>query len=145
MRFIDLQLIESMDHASADTGQWLAYSGECPVPEVANVFRHNGIELGSFSGRLPGENAWRRIRQWVRATAVRVNQVTKAQVAESVDFAKQVSTSRNRSSRSTTPLKQESLEWGATVSVSLHRCSTLSRITTEGRRAKMYVRLRRGS
>ncbi|CAM5521782.1 hypothetical protein SVIOM74S_05240 [Streptomyces violarus] len=32
---IDLQPSEKMDHASFDTGAWLAYCGQCPVPVVA--------------------------------------------------------------------------------------------------------------
>ncbi|HYI34895.1 MAG TPA: arabinose isomerase, partial [Glaciibacter sp.] len=32
---LDLQPTEAMDHASFDTGAWLAYCGQCPVPEVA--------------------------------------------------------------------------------------------------------------
>ena len=68
---IDLQPTEAMDHASFDTGQWLAYCGQCPVPEVANVFRRAGIEFRSVSGYLRDENAWRRIGRWVAAASVR--------------------------------------------------------------------------
>jgi L-arabinose isomerase len=68
---IDLQPTEAMDHANFDTGKWLAYCGQCPVPEVANVFRRAGIEFRSVSGHLKDENAWARITRWVHAAAVR--------------------------------------------------------------------------
>ena len=68
---IDLQPTEAMDHASFGTGEWLAYCGQCPVPEVGNVFRRAGIEFRSVSGHLKQERAWSRIEQWVHAAGVR--------------------------------------------------------------------------
>lgn len=68
---IDLQPTERMDHADFGTGEWLAYCGQCPVPEVGNVFRRAGIEFRSVSGHLRHEGAWRRIEQWVHAAGVR--------------------------------------------------------------------------
>jgi len=68
---IDLQPSERMDHGSFDTGAWLAYCGQCPVPEVGNVFRRAGIPFRSVSGWLRQESAWRRIEQWIRAAHVR--------------------------------------------------------------------------
>jgi L-arabinose isomerase len=68
---INLQPTEAMDHASFDTGQWLAYCGACPLPEMANTFRRAGIEFRSVSGYLEDERAWARIARWVRAAGVR--------------------------------------------------------------------------
>ncbi|WP_411557102.1 arabinose isomerase [Plantibacter sp. MPB07] len=68
---IDLQPTERMDHASFDTGAWLAYCGQCPVPEVGNVFCRAGIPFRSVSGWLRQESAWDRISQWIRAAHVR--------------------------------------------------------------------------
>ena len=68
---IDLQPSEKMDHAAFDTGAWLAYCGQCPVPEVGNVFRRAGIEFRSVSGWLRQESAWARIEQWIRAAHIR--------------------------------------------------------------------------
>jgi len=68
---IDLQPGRAMDHASFDTGKWLAYCNQCSVPEVGNVFRRAGIEFRSVSGWLEQDSAWRRIESWVRAAGVR--------------------------------------------------------------------------
>lgn len=68
---IDLQPTEKMDHASFGTGEWLAYCGQCPVPEVGNVFRRAGIPFRSVSGWLRQESAWKRIEQWINAAHVR--------------------------------------------------------------------------
>lgn len=68
---IDLQPSERMDHASFDTGQWLAYCGQCPIPEIANVFRRAGIGFRSVSGHLRQESAWTRIGRWIAAAGVR--------------------------------------------------------------------------
>ncbi len=68
---IDMQPSEKMDHATFDTGAWLAYCGQCSVPEVGNVFRRAGIPFRSVSGHLTHEPAWRRIEQWINAAHVR--------------------------------------------------------------------------
>ncbi|RMB57812.1 L-fucose/L-arabinose isomerase family protein [Tessaracoccus antarcticus] len=68
---IDLQPTEKMDHASFDTGDWLAYCGQCPVPEVGHVFRRAGIEFRSVTGWLRQDAAWDRIMQWARAAGAR--------------------------------------------------------------------------
>lgn len=68
---VDLQPTEQMDHASFGTGEWLAYCGQCPVPEVGNVFRRAGIPFRSVSGWLHQERAWERIEQWISAAHVR--------------------------------------------------------------------------
>jgi len=68
---IDLQPTEKMDHATFDTGAWLAYCGQCPVPEVGNVFRRAGIPFRSVSGWLKQESAWARIERWIVAARVR--------------------------------------------------------------------------
>lgn len=68
---INLQPTESMDHATFDTGQWLAYCGACPLPEMANTFRRCDIPFRSVSGYLEDERAWAKIGRWVRAAGVR--------------------------------------------------------------------------
>ncbi|NGN64715.1 arabinose isomerase [Streptomyces sp. A7024] len=68
---INLQPTEAMDHATFDTGQWLAYCGACPLPEMANAFERCGIDFRSVSGYLEDERAWARIGRWIKAAGVR--------------------------------------------------------------------------
>jgi L-arabinose isomerase len=68
---LNLQPTESMDHATFDTGQWLAYCGACPLPEVANTFERSGIAFRSVSGYLADERAWTKIERFVQACGVR--------------------------------------------------------------------------
>ncbi len=68
---INLQPTERMDHATFDTGAWLAYCGACPLPEMANAFERAGVGFRSVSGYLEDERAWTRIARWVRAAGVR--------------------------------------------------------------------------
>lgn len=158
---IDLQPTERMDHATFDTGAWLAYCGQCPVPEVGNVFRRAGIPFRSVSGWLRQESAWDRISQWIRAAHVRaalrharhglmghvypgmldvstdltllpttfgshvevlefddlrvlVDEVTDAQVADRMAFAREVFTLDDT-------VVEDDFAWGARVSVGLDR------------------------
>ncbi|MEV6110541.1 L-fucose/L-arabinose isomerase family protein [Streptomyces sp. NPDC051940] len=67
---INLQPTEAMDHATFDTGQWLAYCGACPLPEMANTFERLGVDFRSVSGHLEDERAWQRIGRWIRAAGV---------------------------------------------------------------------------
>jgi L-arabinose isomerase len=68
---INLQPTEVMDHATFDTGQWLAYCGACPLPEMANTFLRAGIPFRSVSGFVEDERAWVKIGRWIKAAGVR--------------------------------------------------------------------------
>jgi L-arabinose isomerase len=68
---INLQPTESMDHANFDTGQWLAYCGACPLPEMGNTFLRAGIPFRSVSGFVEDERAWAKITRWIKAAGVR--------------------------------------------------------------------------
>ncbi|GAA2355560.1 L-arabinose isomerase [Catellatospora methionotrophica] len=68
---LNLQPTEAMDHATFDTGAWLAYCGACPLPEMTNTFRRCGIDVRSVSGYLESDAAWLRIGRWVTAAGVR--------------------------------------------------------------------------
>ncbi len=68
---INLQPTEAMDHATFDTGQWLAYCGACPLPEMANTFLRLGVPFRSVSGYLEDDRAWAKIGRWIGAAGVR--------------------------------------------------------------------------
>lgn len=68
---LNLQPTEVMDHATFGTGEWLAYCGACPLPEMANTFRRAGIPFRSVSGYVEDERAWGRIAHWVTAAGIR--------------------------------------------------------------------------
>jgi L-arabinose isomerase len=68
---INLQPTEAMDHATFDTGQWLAYCGACPLPEMANTFLRLGVPFRSVSGYLEDERAWLKINRWIKAAGIR--------------------------------------------------------------------------
>lgn len=68
---IDLQPTEKMDHAKFDTGAWLAYCGQCSIPELGNVFMRAGVPFRSVSGWLKQESAWAKIEQWLSAAHIR--------------------------------------------------------------------------
>lgn len=68
---LSLQPGERMDHATFDTGQWLAYCGQCPVPEVGNVFRRAGVPFRSVTGWLGQDVAWHRVERWIAGARVR--------------------------------------------------------------------------
>src|ERR1700753_2902978 len=68
---INLQPTEKMDHATFGTGEWLAYCGACPLPEMANAFTRCGVPFRSVSGYLDDERAWAKITRWVKAAGVR--------------------------------------------------------------------------
>ncbi len=68
---INLQPTELMDHATFDTGKWLAYCGACPLPEMANSFLRAGVAFRSVSGYVEDERAWAKIARWIKAAGVR--------------------------------------------------------------------------
>lgn len=70
---------EAMDYRSfnalrdrrAMTGEWLAWCGTCPVPEIANVFRRCQVPFFQVTGVLHNDaTAWREIHEWVEAVCV---------------------------------------------------------------------------
>jgi len=68
---LNLQPTAVMDHATFGTGEWLAYCGACPLPEMANTFTRAGIPFRSVSGYVEDERAWSRIAHWVKAAGIR--------------------------------------------------------------------------
>ncbi|MBV8808125.1 MAG: arabinose isomerase [Acidobacteriaceae bacterium] len=66
---IDYVAFNQMRDRRQMTGEWLAWCGACPVPEIANVFRRCAIPFHQVTGTLEDELAWREIHEWVQAAA----------------------------------------------------------------------------
>ncbi len=68
---IDYASFNRMESRTEMTGEWLAYCGACPVPELANVFLRSGIQFHQVTGILDsGDAAWDEVRQWIDAAYV---------------------------------------------------------------------------
>ncbi len=53
------------------TGEWLAYCGACPVPEIANVFRRARIDFHQITGMLDDDPVcWNEVDAWIDAARV---------------------------------------------------------------------------
>jgi L-arabinose isomerase len=68
---IDYQSFNALRDRGEMTGEWLAWCGSCPVPEIANVFQRCRIPFFQVTGVLNGDAAaWREIDEWVEAAKV---------------------------------------------------------------------------
>ena len=68
---IDYASFNALGDRGAMTGEWLAWCGTCPVPEIANVFRRCGIPFVQVTGMLDNDAcAWKEIQEWVDAVCV---------------------------------------------------------------------------
>jgi len=52
---IDYAALNRMGDRTAMTGEWLAWCGSCPVPEIANVLKRAGIDFHQVTGVLQGD------------------------------------------------------------------------------------------
>jgi L-arabinose isomerase len=65
---IDYLAVNQMRDRQRMTGEWLAWCGSCPVPEIANVFSRCGIPFFQVTGMLQDDQAaWSEIDEWVQA------------------------------------------------------------------------------
>jgi L-arabinose isomerase len=65
---IDYAAFNRMSDRGRMTGEWLAWCGACPVPEIANVFRRAGIPFFQVTGTLENDPlAWNEIQEWLDA------------------------------------------------------------------------------
>lgn len=78
---LDLQPAPAIDYAwfnqlgdrTRMTGEWLAFCGSCPVPEIASVFHRTGIPFHQVTGRLDDDpECWDQIADWIEAARVAV-------------------------------------------------------------------------
>jgi L-arabinose isomerase len=68
---IDYATFNALGDRTKMTGEWLAYCGACPVPEIANVFCRCGIPFYQVTGMLEDDDAaWSEIADWVHAAKV---------------------------------------------------------------------------
>jgi L-arabinose isomerase len=68
---IDYATFNAMGDRTRMTGDWLAYCGPTPVPEIANVFTRAGIPFHQITGVLKGDDhVAREIAGWVEAARV---------------------------------------------------------------------------
>ena len=53
------------------TGEWLAWCGTCPLPEISNVLKRCRLPFSQVTGMLQGDSAvWEEIEEWVAAAHV---------------------------------------------------------------------------
>ncbi|MCF6411387.1 L-fucose/L-arabinose isomerase family protein [Pseudalkalibacillus salsuginis] len=87
--FLNLQPTDRINYETANTGEWLAHCGACPVPEISNALNRADIPFRVINGLLglpytpdisstnettagmPEANkAWREILEWIKAASV---------------------------------------------------------------------------
>ena len=68
---IDYSAFTQLPDRRTMTGQWLAYCGACPVPEIANVLKRAGVPFHQVTGHLEDEQTWHEIDEWLAAAQVR--------------------------------------------------------------------------
>jgi L-arabinose isomerase len=65
---IDYGAFKAMIDRQQMTGEWLAWCGACPVPEIANVFSRSEIPFFQVTGMITDDEvAWTEIEEWVQA------------------------------------------------------------------------------
>ncbi len=67
---IDYESFNRLPTRTQMTGEWLAWCGSCPVPEIANVLQRSGISFFQISGHLDDASTWNQIDDWVDAARV---------------------------------------------------------------------------
>lgn len=65
---IDYGAFNAVSNRQQMTGEWLAWCGACPVPELANVFSRSRIPFFQVTGIVSDDEiAWTEIEEWVQA------------------------------------------------------------------------------
>jgi L-arabinose isomerase len=68
---IDYAAFNRMGDRGKMTGEWLAWCGTCPVPEIANVFQRARIPFFQVTGTLDNDPvAWNEVQEWLAAARV---------------------------------------------------------------------------
>jgi L-arabinose isomerase len=69
---IDYDWFNALGDRTRMTGEWLAFCGACPVPEIANVFRRAAVPFYQVTGLLEGDDpaCWGEVDGWIDAARV---------------------------------------------------------------------------
>jgi L-arabinose isomerase len=68
---IDYSSFNRMNSRTSMTGEWLAFCGACPVPEIANVLRRLDIPFQQVTGMLENDpGCWADLEGWLTAASV---------------------------------------------------------------------------
>lgn len=67
---IDYNTFNQLKDRVTMTGEWLAFCGSCPIPEVTSVLKSAGIKFHQITGTLHDEKVWTKAREWVEAAKV---------------------------------------------------------------------------
>lgn len=65
---LDYDALRALGDRTAMTGEWLAYCGSCPMPEMTNVLRRLDVAFHQVTGMLQSDPlAWNEIEDWMQA------------------------------------------------------------------------------
>ncbi|MCC6494054.1 MAG: arabinose isomerase [Pirellulales bacterium] len=68
---IDYAQFNQLGDRTRMTGEWLAWCGACPAPEIANVFNRARIPFYQITGMLEGDDrVWSEVDEWLSAARV---------------------------------------------------------------------------
>ena len=68
---MDYAAFNALNDRTKMTGEWLAWCGPCPAPEMANVMKRAGIPFYEVTGALRGDQTvWEEVNEWVQAAKV---------------------------------------------------------------------------
>jgi L-arabinose isomerase len=68
---IDYAAFNQLSDRAAMTGEWLAWCGTCPAPEISSVFQRARIPFFQITGTLAEDDqAWNDIDDWIEAARV---------------------------------------------------------------------------
>ena len=68
---LDYARIDTVEDTAHKTGEWLAYCGACPVPEITNVLQRLEIPFQQITGVLDSNDVcWKELNGWLRAAEV---------------------------------------------------------------------------
>ncbi|HEX5472203.1 MAG TPA: hypothetical protein VFW73_09965 [Lacipirellulaceae bacterium] len=67
---IDYATFNRLGDRTRMTGEWLAWCGACPVPEIANVFNRARVPFFQITGTIDDRHVWEEVSAWIDAARV---------------------------------------------------------------------------